>query len=476
MENKNEFRLSKRKVRENEAILVEKHAIYRTHRFYKECDNLCRQAKDLYNVALNMITRHYDDTGESLGFFGLSSEMARLKVAEYYDFYSTKLARGVLRDLGEAFNDFFKALKDFEQRPWKYNGKKKLAKGEKITGPKPPQYKLKPWDRATLLVQRDAMSTADLRITEIPIKGPDGIKRIHKCSGVLTINGTNISIPLWRASLENIREARIVATQLNYYEICVSYVWNKDINPNLSKDRIASIDLGVSNLAAITSNVKDFMPVLVNGRPLKSINQYYSKKKAVLQANLPPDKKTSWEIKALTRGRNMLVRNYIHHSSRYIVDLLNSKNIGILIIGKNADWKQQVEMKKANNQNFEQIPHDMLIKQLKYKCNMKGICVILDEESYTSKCSFLDNEEVCEHEKYVGIRNRRLFYTKDGRYINADVNASANILRKYYPDAFAEGIEHIKRTPLKVTPNSHPTRTQTEKEKECISKYSKYNL
>jgi putative transposase len=120
---------------------------------------------------------------------------------------------------------------------------------------------------------------------------------------------------------------------------------------------------------------------------------------------------------------------------------LVAEGIGTLVIGKNDGWKQEISIGKRNNQNFVQVPHARFIQMLSYKAELVGIQVILVNESHTSKCSFLDDEPICHHERYAGKRIKRgLFRASDGRrIINADVNGAYNILRKAIPEAFGQG-------------------------------------
>lgn len=144
----------------------------------------------------------------------------------------------------------------------------------------------------------------------------------------------------------------------------------------------------------------------------------------------------------------------LHNATRYIVNQLVSNRIDTLIIGYNKGWKQDINIGKRNNQTFVSIPFHKLINQLYYKCELVGIRVILNEESYTSKCSFFDRESVRKHEFYVGKRIKRgLFKTAVGRLVNADVNGSGNILRKVVPDAivYSQGIEGFAVSPLLTT-------------------------
>jgi putative transposase len=247
-------------------------------------------------------------------------------------------------------------------------------------------------------------------------------------------------------------QVRIVPHKSHYV---VEVVYTATVEPvPVDPERIASIDLGVDNLATVTFNQPGLVPLLVNGRPLKAINQLYNKQRARLQSLLPGERTTSRRLDAITDKRNRQVNAYLHLASRRIIDLLCGYGIGTLVIGKNDGWKQNVNLGKRTNQNFVHIPHARFIEMLIYKAQLVGITVILAEESYTSKCSFLDNEPIGKHEIYAGKRVKRwLFIAGDGRPIHADVNVSYNILRKVIPNAFeVGGIEGAVVHPVRVTP------------------------
>lgn len=242
-----------------------------------------------------------------------------------------------------------------------------------------------------------------------------------------------------------------IVPQLEQYTIEVVYTI-VDTEPLKSNRTYASIDLGVSNLATITySDGKQ--PKIINGKPLKSINQYYNKKFAYYKSKLEKvnKKKSSHRVKRLTNKRNNKINAYLHKASKYIVSDIQSKGIRTLVIGRNTEWKNGCSMGKANNQNFIQIPHSRFIDMLSYKCEKVGITVKFQEESYTSKCSFLDMEEICKHEAYCGKRIKRgLYISKDAIKINADVNGSYNILRKAIPSVFNHGIEGFVVNPIVI--------------------------
>ncbi|GHO97266.1 hypothetical protein KSF_073140 [Reticulibacter mediterranei] len=233
----------------------------------------------------------------------------------------------------------------------------------------------------------------------------------------------------------------------------------------------AGIDIGMDNLVALTSNQPGFVSVLVNGRPVKSVNQYYNKRKAELQSKLGHTGTTK-RMERLTNTRNRRIDHYMHTTSRWIIDDLVAHGIGTLVIGKNDGWKQEANMGKRTNQNFVFIPHARFIQMLTYKAELAGITVLLTEESYTSRASFLDRDEMPIYDRkqitkptFSGKRiERGLYCSKDGILINADCNGSGNIIRKVAPDAFgSEGVEDGKRVvPLVVHPVrlSFPSRSQ----------------
>lgn len=158
-------------------------------------------------------------------------------------------------------------------------------------------------------------------------------------------------------------------------------------------------------------------------------------------------------MRKLTLKRNNKVKDYLHKASKAVVNHLASNRINTLIVGKNDGWKQDTNLGRRNNQNFVQIPFNVFISMLSYKCKLKGISLILQEESYTSKCSFFDGEEICKHDVYMGRRiHRGLFKTANGECVNADVNGSLNILRKCKPTAFANGVQGVVVRPRVILP------------------------
>lgn len=201
----------------------------------------------------------------------------------------------------------------------------------------------------------------------------------------------------------------------------------------------------------VTSNEKGVKPLIINGKPLKSMNQYYNKVKARCQSELPKGVFSSKRINELTFKHNCKINDYLHKATNKIIQFCLSNGMNTLVVGYNEFWKQKVNLGKVNNQNFVQIPFEKMLFMLKYKCERHGLNITMHEESYTSKCSFLDVEEIKRHDDYLGARIKRgLFRSGSGALINADVNGSYNIIRKVFPNAFANGIEGVAVHPYRV--------------------------
>ena len=217
------------------------------------------------------------------------------------------------------------------------------------------------------------------------------------------------------------------------YEILFCYEKETEIK-QLNHKHFLGIDCGLNNLLT-TYNNKNKKPFIIDGKPLKSINQHYNKTKSKLQSayykNNIKDKNTKKFIK-LSEKRKNIINNYFNQTVNKIVKYCLVNDIGNIVIGNFKEIKQNINLGSKNNQNFVSIPYGILKRKLESKCDYYGIKYILQEESYTSKCSSLDLEKIQKHEEYVGERIKRgLFKTKYNKLINADVNGACNILRKY---------------------------------------------
>jgi putative transposase len=299
--------------------------------------------------------------------------------------------------------------------------------------PKLPKYKHKTKGRNVVV------------FTYVQVRIKNGLIYFPKKSGLAPL----------KTQQKNLKQVRIVP-QASCYVVEVVYEGKeKQIIPNENK---ASIDLGVNNLATLTFN-NSHQSYLINGRPLKSINQYYNKQKARLQAALKKrhNQFESHKTRRLTQKRNHKIQDYLHKSSKVIVEKLKENNVTQLVIGYNKEWKQGISIGKANNQKFVSIPFFKFMEQLKYKCQLEGIFVLTQEESYTSKCSALDLEPIQKQEQYQGRRIKRgLFVSKEGKLLNADVNGSLNIGRKAFGDEFTHEFSTNRGYgyyPVSITPH-----------------------
>lgn len=217
------------------------------------------------------------------------------------------------------------------------------------------------------------------------------------------------------------------------YELIITYKKEQEIK-NLNKDNILGLDCGLDNL--LTSyDVKNKSSFIIDGKPLKSINRFYNKQKGKLQSeyerNKLENKNTKRFIK-LSEYRKNYINNYFNQTVNRIVKYCINNGIGTIVIGDFKGIKDSINMGKKNNQNFVSIPFGILKRKLEAKCEYYGITYVLQEESYTSKCSSLDLESIKKHENYKGKRIKRgLYKTNNGELINSDVNGACNIIRKY---------------------------------------------
>ncbi|TAG63846.1 MAG: transposase [Oscillatoriales cyanobacterium] len=344
--------------------LTERHIIKSTEHRFAEIDELAFKSKNLYNAA-NYVIRHNFIYG--WGYVNYN-EMNRLM--------------------------------NYKADSSKFTGRPKL-----------PKYKDKTKGRNLLVYTIQAISSKQLK------------------KGIVKLSGTELLIKT-KVDPDRICQVRLVPKCDSYvieviYDACTEHSRSEPESTASYNDFAAGVDLGLNNLVALTSNQPGFIPLLINGRTLKSINQFYNKRSSRLQSQLKGRRKTSPRIQRLTRCRNQKVDNYLHHTSRRIVDILVAQRIGTLVIGKNAQWKTDINLGKQTNQNF----------------------VSIQEESFTSKANFLGLDPIPVYGKtktepvFTGKRIKRgLYKTSTGQLINSDVNGSFNILRKAIPNAFGDGI------------------------------------
>lgn len=372
---------------------VKKQYIKPNHKHYKELDNLCFLSKNLYNATLYTVRQHYFSTKEYLNYNSVNKIFTDSKQQDYIAL-PRKVSKLVQQDLDSNFKSFFT----------------KKQKGD--TKVRIPKYKDSKKGRHSITYTSQALKRNNKHFNKVGLSGTD-----------IWLDESNF--------LEKGLKISFIRIVHEGYRICIELGYKIE-KPSLiiKKERYASIDLGINNFATVTSNVTT--PFIINGKPIKSCNQHYNKQKAHYQSLLPTNRYNSKKLDVLGKKRKDFLNTYLHKASRYIVNYLVSNNIDTLVIGYNKGWKQSINISKINNQKFVSIPYLSFINKLQSKCEEIGIEVILNEESYTSKCSFLDNEDIKKHKNYKGKRiYRGLFKSSTKNLINADVNASLNILKKY---------------------------------------------
>jgi putative transposase len=395
--------------------LVEQHILNKGDSRFEAVDRAAFAAKNLYNVANYLVRQSFINNEGYLNYYDVHAQM---KTHEAYQALPRKVSQQVLRMLDRNWQGFFAAIIAYRADPSRFRKQPGL-----------PRYLHKTEGRYALVYTIQALSKPAL------------------ARGVIVPSGLAIEV---RTRQIRIAQVRIVPKGQFYV---VEVVYEREVEPAaVDAALVAGIDVGLNNLAAITSNKPGFVPVLVNGRPLKYINQGYNKRRAELQAKLRQPGRSK-RMERLTTKRTRQINHYLHTHSRRIIDLLVAEGIGTLVIGKNDGWKQAISIGKRNNQNFVQVPHARFIQMLSYKAELVGIQVILTNESHTSKCSFLDDEPIGHQEHYAGKRIKRgLFRASDGRLINADVNGAYNIVRKAIPNAFGNGKVGAVVHPVGIAP------------------------
>ena len=402
-------------------LLAEKHIIDSNHSLYSECDRLCFLSKNLFNASTYSIRQHYDIDKTYLNYHTLSKNFSENNNPDYRAL-PAKVSQQIMMIVDRNHKSFFALLKSYNKTPNKFKAKPEL-----------PRYKHKTKGRNILVYTCQSIS--------------------YKIAGYIKLSNTDIII---QTNKKNIKQVRIVPMK-GRYKIEVVYEQKELTKLEDNNGSYCGIDIGLNNLFAVAFNDKHNRNILVNGRPLKGINQYYNKKKAKIQSELAiknkytnkdkeiQERKSSKRLLKLTNKRNNKIDDYVHKSTCKLVKELKQTNVSKVVIGKNQEQKQDINLGTKNNQNFVSIPHARIIDTLKYKLELNGFEVIIREESYTSKCSAYDNETIGFNESYLGKRIKRgLFKTKDKLLINADINGACNILRKELPNSFNDnGIEGV---------------------------------
>jgi putative transposase len=377
--------------------LVEKHIVVDR----KDIEDICIKSKLLYNQSLYYLRQSLFGNIEKFSEYKLTGLFAEYN-EEVYRALPAQTSQQIIKLLFKNWKSYWASIKDWKKSPTKYLGKPKLPKYKK--------------------------ETSIVVFTAQQVRLKDGYIHFPK----------NTIEPI-QTKVDNICQVRIIPLA-NCFKIEI--VYEKEITDlNLPKDNVLSLDLGLNNFAAAISNV-GLQPFLVNGRTLKSFNHWYNKKKAKLQSFIWA-KGTSKRIGKLTHYRNCFVEDKMHKISRFIVDYCVTNKIGTIVIGKNKQWKCNINLGGKTNQKFTELPHAKLIQMIEYKSKLVGINVDIPEESYTSKIDHLSFEEMKKQEIYLGKRKKRgLFQSSIGKLLNADINGAIGIARKVLGNSFVKTIVH----------------------------------
>ena len=371
---------------------------------------MCFFSKNLYNVALYNIRQHYFTQKKHLTY---ESNYHECKENENYKLLQAGVSQQIMKIVDRAFKTFFALIE-------------KAKKGEyRFCDIKLPHYRPK-----------DSLFNLVLSTNAISIK--DGYLNVPMSMTFMQLYGKEkIKIRVPDRVLEHkIKEIRIIPI-CKGSKFKIQYVYEIEVeNLNLNQDEKLAIDLGLENLATCISTVGTSF--IMDGRRIKSINRLWNKRRAELQNRLPQGQHTSRLIQRLTLKRNNRTNDCIKKTARYIVNHCIEHNIGTIVCGYNLDFKRSINLGKKNNQNFTQISFGSLREQLANLCERYGMKYIEQEEAYTSKASFLDLDEIpvfnADNPKKYEFSGKRitrgLYQSSDGRIVNADLNGTANILRK----------------------------------------------
>lgn len=397
----------------------------------KKQKELSKPTEERTEIKANLFTRPTKETP----FVSYNFLDCLFKVIKQKDYTSLpgQVNQQVMKFCFQDWKSFFASLKEYKKHPEKFKGR-----------PRIPGYQTK-----------------------------GGVKEATFSNQICKIkDGKYLRFPLTKLQLNigklglsegKFQQVRIIPS---YNEVIVELIFlvGEEKEVKAKKENSLAIDLGLDNLVTAVTNT-GIAPVIFKGGRVKAINQLYNKLHAYYFAVLRNGKRPtegnfqSRKLSSLSKNRHTQLKDFFHKVSYQLVQLAINENIDTIVIGKNDNWKQDVRLGKKNNQNFVSIPYSLLIQMITYKACAEGIAVIVNEESYTSKASFLDEDViptfVAGDEKTYSFSGKRvqrgLYVAKDGKKINADVNGAANILRKVVPQAFfAKGVAAVCSQPRVV--------------------------
>lgn len=376
---------------------------------YLTIKELCHTAKNLANEAIYNVRQYYFTEGEFLKY---EKNYTLLKNSPNYKALNSNMAQQILKEVDGSFKSFFGLLKLTKQGKYAFRDCKL------------PHYLPKD-GYATLVI-----GFVRLNGNKLILPFSNNFKKTHKA--------VEITIPPVLLD-KKVKEIRIIPKAgARFFEIQYTYE-SECIQRNLNKNNALALDLGINNLVTAVSNSgKTF---IIDGRKLKSINQWFNKENARLQSIKDKQhfgKKTTNRQKAIARDRNNKVNDYMSKVARKVIDYCVANDIGTLVVGYNETFQRSSKIGKQNNQNFVNISYGRLRSKLKYLCELNSIVFEKQEESHTSKASFWDRDDIPVYNadnpkeyQFSGSRiHRGLYETAGGKTVNADVNGALNIMKK----------------------------------------------
>lgn len=390
-------------------LTVKQQAKHLSKEDYHTLRELCHTAKNLTNEAIYNVRQYYFAKGEYLKY---EKNYVLLKSSPNYKSLNSNMAQQILKEVDGSFKSFFGLLKLAKQGKYDFKDCKL------------PYYF--PKDGYTTLV----IGFVRLNGNKLILPFSNGFKKTHKA--------VEITIPPILLD-KRVKEIRIIPkAKARFFEI--QYVYEAEcVQRNLNTNNALALDLGVNNIVtAVSSTGKTF---IIDGRKLKSINQWFNKENARLQSIKDKQhfgKSTTNRQKTIARDRNNKVNDYMNKAARRIINYCIANDIGTLVAGYNETFQRSSRIGRQNNQNFVNIPYGQLRSKLEYLCKLNDIVFVKQEESYTSKASFWDKDDIpiynADNPKeypFSGKRvHRGLYKTASGKTLNADVNGALNIMRK----------------------------------------------
>ena len=376
---------------------------------YHSIKELCHIAKNLTNEAIYNVRQYYFTEGEFLKY---EKNYTLLKNSPNYKTLNSNMAQQILKEVDGSFKSFFGLLKLARQGKYAFRDCKL------------PHY-----------LPKDGYATLVIGFVRI-----NGNKLLLPFSNSFRKTHRSVEITIPPILLDKkVREIRIIPrAKARFFEI--QYIYEAEcIQRNLNKTNALALDFGINNLiTAVSSKGRSF---IIDGKRLKSINQWFNKQNARLQSIKDKQgfgNKTTNRQKTIARDRNNKVNDYMNKAARKVIDYCVANDIGTLVVGYNETFQRGSHIGKRNNQNFVNIPYGKLRAKLEYLCELNGITFVKQEESYTSKASFWDKDILpvynCDDPKeyhFSGKRvHRGLYRTAGGKTFNADINGALNIMRK----------------------------------------------